>query len=209
MPNLSQKKIYLIRHGETDFNKNGIVQGSGIDSSLNETGRLQASHFYNHYKNIRFDKIYISYLKRTFQTVEHFIKSDIPYEKHKGLDEICWGDMEGVKIAIDKKAETEKIFHDWKNGNLNSKYKNGESPLDVMVRQKEAVEYILSKENEQTILICMHGRAMRILLSWITKIDLKDMDQFKHENTCLYELTYNGNFQINSFNNTDHLLQLA
>ncbi|EJF08716.1 histidine phosphatase family protein, partial [Pontibacter sp. BAB1700] len=36
---MSIKKIYLIRHGQTDFNLQGIVQGSGVDASLNELGR--------------------------------------------------------------------------------------------------------------------------------------------------------------------------
>jgi len=42
------KTIYFIRHGETEYNKLGIVQGSGVDSELNENGRAQAQAFYNH-----------------------------------------------------------------------------------------------------------------------------------------------------------------
>ncbi|MFW5879460.1 MAG: histidine phosphatase family protein, partial [bacterium] len=59
------KTIYLIRHGQTDYNKKGIVQGSGIDASLNDLGRQQAEAFYDAYRNMPFDKIYISDLKRT------------------------------------------------------------------------------------------------------------------------------------------------
>ena len=60
-----KKEIYLIRHGETDFNNLGIVQGRGVDSSINEKGIGQAQQFYNVYKNIGFKKIYVSLLKRT------------------------------------------------------------------------------------------------------------------------------------------------
>ncbi|HYG15236.1 MAG TPA: histidine phosphatase family protein, partial [Bacteroidia bacterium] len=41
-----KKTIYLVRHGETEFNRMGIVQGSGVDSELNETGRKQADLFF-------------------------------------------------------------------------------------------------------------------------------------------------------------------
>ena len=43
------KKIYLIRHGETDINVNKLLQGSNVDVSLNETGQKQAERFYEQY----------------------------------------------------------------------------------------------------------------------------------------------------------------
>jgi probable phosphoglycerate mutase len=45
------REFFIIRHGETDFNLQGIVQGRGVDPSLNETGRRQANQFYEYYKN--------------------------------------------------------------------------------------------------------------------------------------------------------------
>lgn len=68
----AKKTIYIIRHGETDYNKQGIIQGGGIDSSLNELGRRQAQQFYQAYHHIQFDRIYTSELKRTHQSVAPF-----------------------------------------------------------------------------------------------------------------------------------------
>ena len=64
------KKIYLTRHGQTDYNLKGVVQGSGIDADLNATGRAQANAFYQAYKDHPFDKLYVSGLKRTFQSMD-------------------------------------------------------------------------------------------------------------------------------------------
>src|SRR5687768_4016565 len=77
---LSIKKIYLIRHGQTDFNLKNIVQGSGVDTDLNDKGRSQAEAFYNKYKHVPFDKVYTSALKRSMQSVDLFVKSGIPTE---------------------------------------------------------------------------------------------------------------------------------
>ncbi|MEO0734980.1 MAG: histidine phosphatase family protein, partial [Bacteroidota bacterium] len=42
--------VYIVRHGQTDFNLQGIVQGSGVDASLNDTGRSQGQHLYEQYR---------------------------------------------------------------------------------------------------------------------------------------------------------------
>ncbi|MBE7179132.1 MAG: histidine phosphatase family protein, partial [Mucilaginibacter polytrichastri] len=68
-----RKTLYIIRHGETELNKKGIVQGRGINASLNETGKRQAREFFEAYQDVPFDRIYTSTLQRTHQTVQHFI----------------------------------------------------------------------------------------------------------------------------------------
>ncbi len=94
------KEIYIIRHGETELNKLGIVQGRGVDSDLNDKGRAQAELFFNHYKHINFDKIYTSELKRTHQTVKNFIDLGLTWQKLSGLDELAWGLWEGQKSSL-------------------------------------------------------------------------------------------------------------
>ncbi len=200
------KNIYLIRHGQTDFNKRGIVQGRGVDSDLNEVGRNQAILFFSAYKHISFDKIYLSTLKRTQQTVQPFINMGIPYEKLLGLDELDWGEYEGKEGSEDLKRGFTEITTKWSNGDYHARFDGGESPLEVASRQLEALEYILSKQNENNILICMHGRAMRLLLCAISGYELCEMDTFPHQNLSLYKINYeNEAFSITLFNNTDHL----
>ncbi len=200
------KKIYLIRHGQTDFNLKGIVQGSGVDAGLNEFGRLQAETFYQAYKHISFDKIYTSKLKRSWESVEKFIAKGIPWEKLEGLNEISWGNREGQAITPEEDAYYHQMLALWKKGETEHKIEGGESPEDVMYRQIEAINHILAQEDEKCILICMHGRAMRILLTHLLNYPLKDMDTFEHANLCLYELVYTGTmFHIANFNDTRHL----
>ena len=57
------KEIYIIRHGETDLNRQGIVQGSGVDPSLNNTGRQQAESFFRMYHQHPFELVITSTLR--------------------------------------------------------------------------------------------------------------------------------------------------
>ena len=203
------KKMYILRHGETDFNKKGMVQGSGIDAPLNETGRNQAKAFFNAYKHLSFDKIYTSNLKRTSQTVLGFIELGIPNESLSDLREISWGEQEGKAFTPETSTNYQRVVKEWSKGNLDLKIVGGETPLEVAQRQKNAFDYILSKEEEETVLICIHGRAMRILFCWMLNYPLTYMDNFGHKNTGLYIVNYTGSmYSIEGFNITDHLKTL-
>jgi probable phosphoglycerate mutase len=203
---LNTKKIYLTRHGQTDFNLKGIVQGSGVDSDLNELGRSQGAAFYDYYKDIAFDKLYVSGLKRTHQSMDGFIQAGLAYEKLSDLNEISWGTSEGV--ATDAKAQGfyQDMITRWQAGETDIRIEEGESPDEVAVRMRRALDYILVNTEEETVLICMHGRAMRIMLSVMLNYPLRHMDTFEHSNLCLYELTYTGSmFVVDRFNDTTHL----
>jgi broad specificity phosphatase PhoE len=203
---LSIKKIYIIRHGQTDFNLRGIVQGSGVDSSLNQTGRAQARAFFEMYKDVAFDKVYTSLLRRTTESVRDFIGLRIPQEKLEGLNEISWGTNEGQKITPEEDAYYHWMLKQWQNGNTAERIKGGESPEDVVLRQRVAISQFMSREEEKTILVCMHGRAMRILLCELLSYPLKSMDVFEHQNLCLYQLDFTGSmFAIKKHNDVGHL----
>jgi broad specificity phosphatase PhoE len=122
------KTLYVVRHGQTDLNKQGIVQGRGRDTDLNEEGRRQAALFYKAYKDVPFNKIYVSELKRTQQSIQAFIDKGISYEKLSGLDELAWGVLEGQPTTPGNKAAFLKLIRNWLDGKLDSKFEGGESP---------------------------------------------------------------------------------
>lgn len=203
---MKSKKIYLVRHGQTDYNLKGIVQGSGIDAPLNDTGRLQAREFFTQFQDIPFDKVYTSTLQRTRQSVSEFIQKGIPHEEVSGLNEINWGSREGIEITPEEDVYYHQVIREWQSGNTDLRISGGESPQDVYNRQRVALQYILSNEQEEYILICMHGRAMRILLCQMLNYPLHCMDMFSHSNLCMYKLIHTGNmFHIQNFNNVRHL----
>lgn len=206
---MTSKKIYLIRHGQTDYNLNKIVQGSGVNSSLNDTGRLQAEAFYQHYKDVEFDNIYTSTLARTIETVQPFLNAGYDHQPFDGLKEISWGAKEGIKIDDGEETYYNHVIDSWRKGDLKQRMSNGESPEEVAFRLRSTIGPILDNEEEETILICMHGRAMRILLCILLNYPISCMDFFPHNNTSLYKLIHTGNLnRIKLFNNLNHLQPL-
>lgn len=198
------KTLYIIRHGETDLNRQGIIQGRGMNTDLNELGRKQAEAFFKHYGHIPFDTIYTSTLKRTHQTVQQFIEKDIPWKQHAGLDELAWGIYEGKPSELTKPAFYE-LTTAWANGELHRKFESGESPLEVQSRQLEVLDEIKSLKEVENVLVCMHGRALRLLLCTLSGIPLSEMDRFPHHNTTLYKVYFDGqDFEILDANNTEH-----
>lgn len=206
---MSSKKIYIIRHGQTDFNLQGIVQGSGVDSSLNATGLAQAQAFFEMYSEVPFDKVYTSSLKRTAQTVAQFIDRGIPHEALPGLNEISWGTNEGQKITPEEDAYYHWMLQQWQGGNTALRIQGGESPDEVASRQQPVIDKILADNKDKTILICMHGRALRILMCQLLKYPMKSMDMFEHSNLCLYLLEFTGfHFSVKKYNDTAHLTNI-
>ena len=201
----AKKTIYIIRHGETDYNKQGIIQGRGVDSSLNQLGRQQALQFYRAYHHIGFNRIYTSELKRTHQSVDAFLKVGYKHQILSELNEIGWGIFEGLKGDSESKRVYQSIVNDWSSGLLDRCVEGGESPNSVFKRQKSGLQKILST-NDSSILICMHGRALKIFLCLLTDTPLSEMDRFYHQNLTLYQLEYDGKqFEVIKENCSKHL----
>lgn len=203
---MNRKKIYLVRYGQTDFNLRGVVQGSGIDAPINDTGRAQAKAFFEAYQNIAFDQVYHTALIRTRQSIESFISKGIPTTALPELNEISWGDYEGTPMTPEEGEYYKHMLHQWQMGNLDYAIAGGESPNVVAERMRKGIQKILEGPGE-TILVCMHGRAMRIFLSLIFNYDLRYMDQFEHSNLCLYllEQLSDGTFVLRKGNDREHL----
>ena len=87
-------KLYVLRHGETDYNKEGIFQGqNNID--LNEEGIKQAQITAKSLENIFFDKVYVSPLKRAIETAKIVTNNELEIDDR--IKERSFGKLEGKK----------------------------------------------------------------------------------------------------------------
>lgn len=204
------KSIYFIRHGETEYNKLGIVQGSGVDSELNDTGRLQAQAFYEHYQDVGFQLVIASALQRTHQTVEPFLKNQqLPFDTTPLINEINWGVHEGQKYVPSMKGAYKKMIEEWGAGNFDASLEQGESARALAARLQQFLDQLVQREEER-ILVCTHGRTLRCLMCLIKNQHLREMENYTHHNTGLYQTKWiNPDYEVILENDTRHLNRIA
>lgn len=176
---------YIVRHGQTDYNLRNIVQGGGVDSSLNTTGRSQAAQLFNQYKEINFDLIVTSALKRTTETVQSFIDLGIPTIQNPDLNEMGWGDMEGQESSPASRLEYKKLIDAWDAGDHDARMPNGESLTELTQRLMRFQEWMYENKKDK-ILVATHGRTLRCLTCILQHRPLTDMRFMQHSNTGLF-----------------------
>lgn len=199
------KNIYLIRHGETDNNKFKIIQGRGLDASLNERGRAQARAICRHLRETPVDRIVCSSLIRTRETarpLEEALKLEsVGYD---ALDEIDFGILEGQKFT-DIQDQIQVVQQEWSSGNTAYAPENGESPEEAFRRANTKIMELLEEDHRQ-VAVFVHGRLIRILLSVWLDIGLRNMHQIEHTNGAINHLQYSkGKFRPVELNLTAHL----
>jgi probable phosphoglycerate mutase len=199
------RDLYLIRHGETDFNRKRIVQGRGVNAPLNAKGQEQSQLFYRAYAALGFDHVYVSSLLRSQQTAAPFIDQGTPWSAHPELDEIDWGHREGQKADAAMRQEYARVLEGWTKGALNVSIPGGETPLEVQQRMLHFRKHWTAQAHARSLVVS-HGRAMRVLLCVLLERPLEHMEHFEHGNLGLYHLRYdNGTFSMLIRNSDRHL----
>jgi len=199
------KKIYIFRHGETEFNKLGIMQGRSIDIGLNNHGKEQAKSFFYYYNHIPFELIISSELKRSREIIGMFINKGIPHIIDERITEISWGANEGQPMGEDTKQRFKKMINEWAKGNLEYSIPGGETGVSLVTRIDSFIE-MLKQRQEKFILINTHGRALKMLVTRLLQQDISMMEKYKHHNTGLYLFEQKNNkFSLIKENDISHL----
>lgn len=198
--------LYILRHGQTEFNRLNIVQGSGVDSELNEMGYVQAKAFYEAHQHIDFELVVTSKLRRTHQTVQGFLDKNIPWEQTADVNEISWGIHEGQLQSVEQNERYQQMISEWKSGNLDASIEEGESASQLLQRITRFVEWLKTRP-ESRILVATHGRAIRCLITCLKGLPATAMEDMEHSNTGLYvaHLQPDGTWNFEFENDTSHL----
>ena len=183
------KEIYFIRHGQTNENSLGILQGSEIDSDLNELGRQQAKKSGKYLKKYRikdknFDCIISSPMKRAIETAEIIgkeLKITKKIEVFDELIELGRGKMSGlskddkyrqkIEKEIEKKQKKigdpiEYIYEFDMDKYLNEKFNIGiETKTNLSKRSKKIIDFIESKKCKKILVVSHAGIIMNTIKS--------------------------------------------
>ena len=206
---MSETTLYLVRHGQTDYNRQHVVQGRGVDAVLNATGRAQAAAVARRLAGVPFGVIYTSTLRRAVETAEAIAHehSGAPMHRLADLEEMAWGDFEGRPITPSVRQVIEDFSARWRNGEFAYRLEGGESIYDVQQRGRQAIHHTLAHHTGETVLEVTHGGMLRVLLATLLEAySLERMDEIPHTNTGVNALRcYDGRFEIELLNCTAHL----
>lgn len=184
-------KVYLARHGQTDWNVAGKIQGIS-DIPLNETGIRQANDLAEKIAgmDIRLCRVYTSSLGRAKTTALAVSKRlGISCIVREGLEETHLGDWEGLTWKEIRETSPES-FGVWFENRRYTKVPHGESYQDTMERMIPVLKEIVKKEQESgDVLVVTHGGCIMALLSLIHQKPFEDMlKNFAPDNAQLVEL---------------------
>ncbi len=205
---MAGRSVIIARHGETELNRLGIVQGSGINPGLNEFGEAQAAALHSAFEG-QFDLIVSSGMLRAAQTASPFRADDsVPYVEVPDLKEICWGAFEGKVAEPWMRTEYAALMAAWESGNYEARHPGGESAQELGDRMWAGWQEVL-RQDFRRALVVTHGRAMRCLICLIDGKPLSEMNAYQHANAGYYEVVESdGRWVVERHNQTDHLASL-
>jgi len=184
--------LYLIRHGETDWNKEGKYTGQ-TDIPLNEIGRQQVREAAKALKIHNPKVIYTSDLIRAVETAQLIAKElHIPIIQDKRLREINQGEWEGLHISeIHSRYGNQFISH--RDNPLIVSAPNGESIAEVKTRVIDFLNEITVKHPSEQIVISSHGLVLGIIRTIAMDIPINKVFEFIPENAKVYQMEIQAN----------------
>jgi phosphoserine phosphatase len=201
-------KLYLVRHGETEWNASNKIQGN-MDTELNETGIMQAEFVASKLAEENIEVLYTSSLKRaktTAQIISEQIKVEVK-ELHE-FREICLGPWEGltIKEINERYSEHYKIYRE---NPADFNMPGAETFLQVSERFCNAINNIVIQNIDKKIVIVSHGAAIKAAIISILGIDICHYNKFRVDNASISILNfsdqYHGGVVVECLNNTSHM----
>ena len=169
--------VYLIRHGETDWNKSKKLQGRS-DIPLNEFGRHLAEETRPAFDQVDFAAVYTSPLKRAKETAQLVIGDrDIPIIEDQRLIEMGFGDYEGLKCkGEDIEIPDEEFLSFFNAPEEYDPPEKGESFEEVSARLKDFLTELFTNEElqDKTVLVSTHGAALCGILRVIKGLPISE-----------------------------------
>ena len=196
---------FIVRHGETDWNAQGRIQGHS-DVALSVRGGQQAGLAAARLAQVPFDVAYCSDLQRSAETARRILGSrEVPLHPSTELREYHKGVFEGLTAA-----ETEERYPEMHAASvikdLDFAPTGGESTRQVSVRLAGFIEEVRQRHLEDTVLIVGHGGALRAAFVALMELPMEANWRFEMANCGLSVVdVYPDNAVLRLFNDTSHL----
>lgn len=197
--------IYLVRHGETNWNRLKMWQGNS-DIPLNEFGWRQAEATARVFENCVIDAVYSSPLSRAYETAEIIANS-------LNLELTVIDNLREGKIELWNGKKTEEVLSKFKNEfekwqtDPYAEINGLESLAEVQLRAVKTFKKIVTRHREDSnIVIVTHALWLKTLICWLLKMPVTENKRFKIDNASINKVMFDGKeFYLVSLNETWHL----
>ncbi len=200
--------IYLVRHGQTAWNKEEIFRGR-TDVPLDETGLRQAELAGEYFKGMEIHAIYSSPLSRALETAQKIAQShNIKVQPLQGILDMSFGRWEG-QSHLDIQKNDREIYRQWREEPHLVRLPSGESLDDVRVRAMAALEEVIRNHPGKTLILVSHRVVNKVLICGILGLDNSHFWQITQDTTAINLIKYKeGKYILSLMNETCHLKAL-
>ena len=173
-------RLFLIRHGETDHNKNGLALGRA-DVPLNERGRWQVQRLAEALRGEPIDAIYSSPLQRALDTARAIAETrGLSVTVAPGLIEMDIGEAEGLTFA-EVRSRYPGLLERWvSSSGVGHPMPGGERFLDVQERAWPAIEGLRQRHSEATVAVVSHNFVILSILVKALGLELAQFRRLRH-----------------------------
>ena len=201
--------IFLVRHGETALNKDRRIQGGGTDTPLNETGIRQKELVAARLKTGSFQAIYSSPLQRAIETARAIARyHNMEVISEPGLREIDMGEFEGVQAIEKLGRHMAEILTMGADGEKVPTMPGGESLLQVQTRVCGALDRLVVKHPEGSIVVVSHFFAILTIVCTVLGLPVSQIARFRMNPGTISTVSFDGGVpRLHSFNDSGHLME--
>lgn len=197
--------FYIIRHGETDYNKNGRFQGQ-LDIPLNDDGRRQAGMIAARMAAVKLDMIYTSDLMRAEETAR-IIAGGRPVTLEPRLREIHVGQVMGMS-RTEIERDLPEAWAQIRQDRDDIPFPGGESPADVQVRAMAALADMADRYPSGHVAVVTHGGVLKTIVAGIFGATEGFRSKIVLDNCSLTLVEWSARGRrCRSLNDTGHLVE--
>ena len=193
-------KLYIVRHGETEWNVIKRFQGQ-LNTPLTEKGMEKLRETGKKLENVLFDEVYTSELGRTVASAEIILNENRGYKNKKlelkklaELNEVYFGVWQGLtyeEVFLKYPEEANNYFYNVKN--YKAENVEAENLKDALERFLKGINKILDSHESGNILVVTHGTVFEMFMNYVANNSIFDIDE--------RTLMGNGDYKIFSYKN--------
>ncbi len=200
--------IYLVRHGQTAWNREEIFRGK-TDIPLDETGLRQAELAAKYFDGMEIHRIYSSPLSRAWETARKIAQPhSLKVKPLEGIIDLSFGNWEGHSHEEIRRNDQE-IYRLWREEPHRVRLPGGESLDEVRVRAMASLEEVIRNHSGKTLVLVSHRVVNKVLVCGILGLDNSHFWQIAQDTTAINLIQYkNGKYILSLMNETCHLKPL-